>query len=277
VFLLAGQSNMDGDGETALLTDPTINDDPRLTGVQEDVQIWWTGAQGDTVTNHEWWELYPGMAVPEAFGAEITIGRRLADTLGEDVYLLKVSKGGTSMMYDWKPGGYCHQTLAAEVALGLQALRDAGLDPVVKAMFWHQGETDSIYGAYAAQYLTNLRDFIPSCRTIAENPDMPFILGELGAIYPHEFYPYRATVVAAQNFVVTGPDPVENTHIFATDDLGLKVEYSGGTETGVHYDTAGYLELGYRFADAYLATIPEPATVALLALGGILLLRRRRR
>lgn len=279
VFILAGQSNMSGDGKTVDLYDPAINDDPRLTSVQEDVKVWWSTVYG-SVTNHQWTAYQPNMLNPNQFGPEITLGRMLADSLGETVYFIKVAQGGSSLKRDWTPGGggslYMYDIFTQEVAMALQSLRNAGLSPDVRGMFWHQGETDTMSYDQAVEYETNLRGLIANARTIAGKADLPFFVGELGAIFPSSLYPYRETVVAAQNAVVTGPNPLVNTHLIETDDLGLLIEDGGGFDVGVHYDSAGYLTLGERFADAYIeAYTPEPATLCLLAVGGLMAMRRR--
>ncbi|MCX6237904.1 MAG: Ig-like domain-containing protein [Bacteroidia bacterium] len=258
VFLLAGQSNMSGDGKTFDLYYPSINTDLRITEVQHDVSMWWSNVYG-SVTNHQWKDHRPNMMNDNQFGPEITLGRKLADSLGKKVYFIKIAQGGSSLKKDWTPNGggslFIYNILTQEVAFGIQALRDEGWVPEIRGLFWHQGETDSMYDDQASKYEDNLRGFIANVRAFVGNHNLPFFIGELGAIYPSSIFPFRSVVVSAQNAVVNGPTPVPDTYLIKTSDLGLLKEYtSSGIETGVHYDSHGYLVLGQRFANIFLST-----------------------
>jgi hypothetical protein len=263
VFILAGQSNMSGYGSTDDLYDPAINDDLRLIEVQHDVGIWWSEFKG-SVTNHQWIDYQPNMARPNQFGPEITLGRKLADSLGEKVYFIKVSQGDTSLTRDWTPDGggskFMYDIFTQEISLALQTLSDAGLKPEIRGIFWHQGETDAQFDSddQGSQYENNLRGFIANARSAMGDPRIPFFIGELGAIYPASRFPYRSSVVAAQNAVVNGQNPVQDTYLIRTSDLVLQIEDYQGVESGVHYNSAGYLILGERYADTFLTTTQAP-------------------
>lgn len=253
VFILAGQSNMSGDGRVIDLYYQDINPDTRLVSTQPDVKIWWSDFYG-SVTKHQWQDYRPGMLSPNQFGPEITFGRKLADISGKKVYLIKVAAGGTSLKRDWLPDGGgimpMYDIYKEEIARGMQALIDEGLNPKIQGLVWHQGETDAMTLDQAEEYEHNLKEFIANTREIVKDPLLPVFIGELGAIYPASIYPFRSMVVEAQNTVVHS---ISKTYLIKTDDLGLLVEESRGVETGVHFNSAGYLTLGNRFADYVLS------------------------
>ena len=90
VYLLGGQSNMDGRAD---------NDDlpSELQLPQSDVQIYFEGS---------WYDLQPGLSflqLGQSFGPEVTFGRELADSYNEKIALIKYARGGTSLAQDWNP------------------------------------------------------------------------------------------------------------------------------------------------------------------------------
>ncbi len=254
LFIVAGQSNGDGRGNPADLPADLQN------------------AQGVPIFhNGQWHGLQPGLTDtghPGMFGPEITFGRDVAAALsGENVALVKYAWGGTNLAIDWNPN-----TPGAHYAAFLTAIKQAvanvGPDyiPEIAGMIWMQGESDTGILERAENYETNLTDFIESVRTDLATPDMPFVIGQ---ILNHPNYTYADMVRDAQMNVAAADRMVA---LIRTDDLPIIV----GNDN--HYNTAGQMELGARFATALL-NVPEPSSVALLAFGliGLLLASARRK
>jgi len=244
VFLLAGQSNMDGRGWTRDLP-------PRLTRPQPEVLIWWhrgelgyASAPGEA-TDH-WAALEPGMNL-DRFGPEITLGLRLRRALGRPIAFIKVSRGGTSLGRDWNPAGSpMWNALAAQWPAALEALRARGFAPDLRAVFWHQGESDAApdKAAEAGRYEARLRDFLAAVRRLLNAAHVPFFIGELGDCAAA--FPYRDAVAVAQRAVAAGPARAADTYFVAAKDLPSQ------DDAQRHFGSEANLTLGERFAEAYL-------------------------
>jgi len=135
VFLLGGQSNMDGRGATSGL--PVALQSP-----QTDVLLYEGGTLGD---------LQPGGS---QFGPEVTFGRMIADARpGDDFALIKYAVSGTDLYGDWNPAsGAAYNSFSNTVTNGLTALTNAGHTYEIVGMLWTQGENDAKDGRTATQY-----------------------------------------------------------------------------------------------------------------------------
>ena len=98
--------------------------------------------------------------------------------------LIPCAVGGSSID-TWKPGGYDEPTKTHpydDMLLHLQAALKSG---VLKGVLWLQGEADS-KPEKAAVYLPKLETLIKELRSVAGNPRLPFVAGQLGR-YREEF------------------------------------------------------------------------------------------
>jgi len=307
VFILAGQSNMDGRGHTSDIAGirPALNVTQSAPG--DSVQISYDGYQSSGT--FAW--MAPGNSGgaegaggANEFGCELSLGQDLAKNNfpTQTVYLIKVSMGGTTLAGDWKPGtganyltgcGSDWATLVNYSNAALTAITAAGNTPVIKGILWHQGESDGQSLTNAQNYDAHLRTFLTDVRDVFHAytvPDMPFFVGSMGNItngsYPYDnTYIYNAEksvsvslgsiggVNYTQDVNVTydpsGYNPVANTYFVNFNDL---------VNDGLHFNSASYVTMGDRFAATYaLVATPEPGTLVLLGIGGVLvpLLRRK--
>ncbi len=252
VYLLGGQSNMDGGGLVTGLP-------PSLQIAQEDAQIYWSGRgawQG--LSPSSYWTAYGD----EYFGPEVTFGRAMQDARPE-VALIKHAVGGTDLAYCWDAGaftadtaqGECYAGFWATVSAALLALEAAGVDHEIAGMAWMQGESDAITESYALDYEDNLTVFIDRVRQDVETPDMPLALGLIDC---RAHCPYRDTVRAAQQ-AVADADPL--VYAVETEDLPQNAD-------ALHFDASGMRTLGERLAAALLGeTQPETAQPAFALTG----------
>lgn len=241
VYLITGQSNMDGRGQTAELTNALAS----WTQPQSDVRIYYANPGSSTNYNPVpaystgWQSLAPGFSVPPGFsgslpsgdfGPELAFGRTMADAQPQrHIALIKVTKGGTSLSADWSPtGGYLYSTFTNRVRAALDVLQTGGHRFVVRGLIWHQGESDVSGGA--PLYYTNLTAFIQAVRRDLALANLPFVVGEIATNKSEAF---RQT-----QFQITRDIPWVG---FASAD-GLQ------TYEGTHFITRDVLELGRRFA-----------------------------
>ncbi|MBA3698306.1 MAG: hypothetical protein H0W78_05595 [Planctomycetes bacterium] len=239
VYLLAGQSNMDGRGKTAEL-------DAALKEPLAEVPIWYRQPLGDS---GGWKPLAPGFSIPPGykgelpgptFGIELSFARALlAKQPKQRIALIKGSRGGTTIE-QWGPGqpgksdtqGECYRLYVDTITKSLAALKADGHTPTIRALLWHQGESNAKDTAEA--YQAKLEKFIARIREDVGNPDLPVLVGEV--IDNGE----RNSIRTAQKAI---PDVVKNT-VFVTVD-GLT-----SSDKGTHFDTKSVIELGQRFAAA---------------------------
>ena len=254
VYILAGQSNMDGRGRKSEL----VGELAKWAKPQPDVRIAYSNStkRGPYATDG-FVALEPGYSVPpgtkerrlpgDTFGPEVSLGRALADANPhEKIVLIKFSEGGTTLRGDWKPGaahdGLYPQFLAF-VRRSLASLRDAGEEPHLAGMIWHQGESDA--SLPEGEYQKLLTEFIAQIRKDLDSPQLPFVLGE---VYDNG---KRDRVRAGQRATSAAVPDVT----FVSVD-GLKT-----SDNGTHFDTPSQIELGKRLAAAAASsTAKEAAT-----------------
>ena len=233
LYILAGQSN--AVGQYAYNNQLPAD----LQTSQDNVSLY---------VNSSWQTLAPGRGwLTSNFGPEVTLGHDLAAALpGERVGLVKYAVGATALHDYWKAG-----TGPGYVAL-LQTVRDAiaalgpGETPEIAGLAWMQGESDAIDNM-GTHYQTNLTDLIRQLRIDLGLPKLKFAIGQI-----HHDWPGDPLDVMAAQAAVSALDPF--APLVYTDDLSL---------TGGHYNAAGQMTLGSRFASAL---VPEPASFVLLSL-----------
>jgi alpha-galactosidase len=123
-----------------------------------------------------------GYAEPGAltwFGPEFGFGHSMGNALDEDVLLIKISTGGTSLAVNWRPPGavaerggevgpqYAHMVKTAKEVLadvGNEFPEFKGRKVEVAGFGWHQGWQDGCDPKMAAEYEANMADFIEDTR-----------------------------------------------------------------------------------------------------------------
>ncbi len=124
-------------------------------------------------------------------------------------------------------------------------------------MLWTQGERDAKIGQTAAEYEADLNEFIGDTRS-RYGTDLPFFLSRLSSGQIAIPETGLAEIRAAQENVAAS-DPF--AWVIDTDGMGLQTD-------DLHFNPAGQIALGEAFGQAYVESVPEPATLllALLAL-----------
>ena len=242
VYLLGGQSNMAGAGAANDLP-------PELQEPQTDVLIY-PGYYHNVYQGGSWEYLQPNLRNIYFFGPEVTFGRAIADAQpGENIALIKYSLGATNLWEEWRspntgrgPAGPQYVAFMNTVTDALVSL-EANYEPEIMGMIWMQGESDCSIESRALAYEQNLTYFIESVRWHVGVPNLPFVIGQISEA---PVWIYGDIVRQAQLNV---SETVPYTSVFSTSDLTMCDPY--------HYDAAGQITLGSRFAAA-MPTIPEP-------------------
>jgi len=213
VFVLVGQSNMQGKGKVEQLRELATDDETRA------IYGHWVDASGAWVARDDVWISYLdrrgpltvgyGSPAEDRFGPELEIGRVLGDALDEPVLLVKIAWGGRSLARDFRPpssGG----DVGASYTETLAHLRDvlatrAKLFPDIEAethdiagLFWFQGWNDRIDQGFNDEYERNLANLIRDLRAALELPSLPIVIGETGQGGPDETHPRALSLMKAQ-------------------------------------------------------------------------------
>lgn len=212
VFILAGQSNMEGqavadlDGKDYnggkgtlrfLLSDP--DKAPRFTHL-------WNG-RGDWTVRDDVWVRYRrergqllagpltvGFSVygdKHHFGPELQFGHILGDRLANQVLIIKTAWGGKSLYRDFRPPssggsvGPYYSKMIAEIRESLASLKTdfpsyGGGGYELAGFVWYQGWNDGVDPKQAVpEYEQNLVNLIHDVRKELEAPNLPVVIGEL--------------------------------------------------------------------------------------------------
>jgi iduronate 2-sulfatase len=243
VYLLAGQSNMDGRGKAADL-------DAAQRQPSTQALIYY---RNPPTSSDGWKPLAPGFSMPPGykgglpaptFGPELGFAAALlAAKPDQRLAFIKGSKGGTSIE-EWKPGtkgaastqGPCYRAYLETIALAEKALTANGDTMTIRALLWHQGESNA--KDTAEEYQAKLAVLIARLREDVAQADLPVVVGE---VFDNG---KRDGVRAAERAIVKAIPAVA----FASAE-GLVT-----SDNGTHFDSASQLQLGRRFAAA-LATL----------------------
>ena len=204
VFLLAGQSNMDGRGDFSKLSGDELKD---LAFAQQKIKYYYKGTanniklpliiDGVLSATDPWNFVKKKFRINKCFGPELFFGIELSKRYPENEFLLiKRSEGGTSLYGAWNPNWtYEKAKLKAEehknklfqdfintVDKQLSKLPEGSYEIV--GMLWVQGESDSgqKHGPLPSEkYSENLTELIKKVRDYYNVNDMPFLMLGVGS------------------------------------------------------------------------------------------------
>lgn len=215
VFMLAGQSNMVGQGFPV----PVERPDSRILR-QGNVGAPWTVAQDPLGGPTDG----AGPAMP--FAREV-----LKYHPGVRIVLVPCAMSGT-LIKKWRPGGKLYNICVGHMR---DAIRRGG---IAKGILFAQGEADGADMAAAPQWSQRYRRTIRSFRASLGRPDLPVVHT---VIHPDAAYPASSAMVRAEQRRRLNRDDVS----VDTRDLALR--------DGYHYTVPSYRVLGRQMARAWMA------------------------
>jgi len=272
LYYLGGQSNMDGYGH--------ISDLPSdLLVPSSTVYIFHGNSSPDNVEvdgEGIWDQLKAGHGVgfssdgvrntlSQRFGVELSFAQTLlAENPGESIAIIKYSRGGSAIDLEaagesgcWEPDFYIgnhvnqydHFLATLRNAFAVEDIDQDGEKDrlILAAIIWMQGESDAVFSREIAErYEVNLKRLMDLFRAALRVDDLPVVIGQIsdsgqddkdGKIWDH------INIVTAAQASFVRKDIVAFL-VSSTENY----QYSDPW----HYDSAGYLALGIKFAEAVL-------------------------
>lgn len=219
VFILAGQSNMEGKAQISLLEHQLTQPDTRERFAhlrpdgkwveRQDVWIKFLNRHGN---------LAVGYGSPNRIGPELEFGLTVGNHYEEQVLLIKTAWGGKSLYRDFRPPssglpsqevlesllanarkrkpdttpeeiresfGHYYREMLADIDETLTHLdkyfpQYKGQGYELAGFIWFQGWNDMINEDYTAAYADNMAHFIRDVRRDLKSPELPFVIGQLG-------------------------------------------------------------------------------------------------
>jgi hypothetical protein len=259
VYLLGGQSNMQGIGKLADLP-ADVPREPTDT-------FFWNGKAfeplivGTTRTSNR----------PDEFGPEIGLATTLPAN-GRRHDLVKYAASGMPLHHGWNaatwvgdppgpkrrsfyPGerpadpnqGTLYREMLIRFRAAIAAVKERGDTPAIRGFAWMQGEADAKHERSATDYAASLRRLRDRLATDLGVDALPLVFGQ---VLPHEPAMARFThrreirdAMAAADERSGRPEAVPLARMVSTEGFGLLSDT-------VHYDAAGQLALGRAFAAA---------------------------
>ena len=263
VFLIGGQSNTTGQGRVSNL--------PQSFVIDKEVMLFYSKFTNKGENSMQWMPLCPASESLDRFGFELSLGGALHRYYPDKkIAIIKHALSGSNLYAQWNPGNMPGSEQGAEykkfiepVHEGLKALKAQGYQPVIRAMFWQQGEADARELAGDANnkaYGKNLNNFIHQVRKDVSAEGMLFVYGTVLPLAAERF-PGRELVKEAQRRVAEASHSelsVKNAILVEADDLQmLHSDYhTPYPADDVHLGTFGQLTLGERFAEAIRLSCP---------------------
>lgn len=257
VFILAGQSNMEGRADANKLTP---QDRQRLGKVQSRVQLAFNDepirALDVVKPSAEIAEIYKRDLI---FGPELFFGVALAEAWPkEKILLIKRTEGGTSLHGCWNPNWRAdkatamgeenepklYSALTTYVEKVLSGYREDEYE--ICAMLWVQGETDAGNETAAAAYGDHLQALVERIRHDLGREVLPFLLFQVG----------HGKVVGGMKRTARN---LPNVTLIPQSSDPVSLDFYPKMENG-HYNYQGIRKLGHRFAGLFLSQrfqVPE--------------------
>lgn len=205
VFILAGQSNMEGQGVVSMDDAKNYNggkgnlvwsmehsqsaammkhlkDAKGQWVVREDVQI--SFKVRDQVRQGGLTIGYTGYGGSSHIGPELQFGHVMGDFFEEPVLLIKTAWGGKSLYKDFRPPssggetGPFYMKMLEEVREALAGFKDRRYE--IAGFVWQQGWNDMVTAVAIPEYAANLVNLVGDLRKEWGAPNLPVVVGELG-------------------------------------------------------------------------------------------------
>lgn len=283
VFVLAGQSNMQGSG--IVQADPNRNegkgtlqylvehedsaakyahlvDEDGAWKPRKDVWISYFERKGRLSVGYG--------ARAGTIGPELGFGCVVGDHFDEPVLLIKVAWGGKAIGAEFRPPsaggevGESYTALFVEVKRVMKEL-DA-LFPDLEygsvellGIGWHQGWNDRVNQAFNDAYEENLSHFIRDARQELEMPNLPFVIAETGMSGHEEKHPRAVSLMKAQAAVAQRDEFRGNVAFVGTKDFWRdKADSPSGQAYHWNNNAETFYLIGEGMGQAMLGLLTPP-------------------
>ena len=250
VFLLAGQSNMGGKADGELLTKV---DKKELAQASKHIQFYFNrGYHGPLKLTEAMKYDRENYNLKKSFGPEIFFGIEMAKIYPDDKLLfIKRSIGGTSLYGCWNPDWTAEnaKVMDEEDEPKLYSDFQNYIQEVLKdydpseyefaGMLWVQGEADSKVTTAAKAYNQNLQRLIEGMRNFTYEPELPFIIFQVGSGKVVEGM--EAVAKRIKNVALIPQNKNPNSEDYYPEYAPPKS----------HYTYVGMKKIGQRFAKEY--------------------------
>lgn len=214
LYLLVGQSNMAGRGKIELQDKVAV---PRVLMLNKANE--WVSA----VDPISFDKTIAGVSLGRTFGIEMAKVNKEVK-----IGLIPCAVGGTPIRR-WQQNGDLYKA-------ALKRAKLAQKDGVIKGILWHQGEGDSGKEETAMIYEAQLHAMVTAWRKDLGGVNIPIVVGEMGRFYKRA--KFKHLVDASLKAL-----PSKMNHAAWVSAEGL--DHKGDV---VHFNAAGYRELGKRYA-----------------------------
>jgi hypothetical protein len=294
VFILAGQSNMEGQSVVDLTgkdyndgkgTLATLVNDPVKGPLLKHLK----GADGKWTVRDDVWVRYqreraPLLAGPlgvgfsvygdaHHFGAELQFGHVVGDTLTNQVLLVKTAWGGKSLNVDFRPpssGGQVgpyYTLMISQVKEAMAKLKTDfpaydGRGVELAGFVWWHGWNDFCDAKAVPEYEQNLVNLINDVRKDLNSPKLPVVIGDLTGPWlkgAKDFPPAALAIKTAQKAVAAKPAFKGTVTLVETGDFVRKPEDSPHPGHGHHEfgNAETYFLVGDALGKGMLKVLPK--------------------
>ncbi len=221
VIVLAGQSNMMGRGRTVEL--------PAAYKTQPANVSYFSQGRPHPLTHFAY------------FGPEVTLAHELARAFPKDQIILVKQAASGSFIRQWLPGQALYKGLLRQIGFAEEEHTFQQVDAIV----WMQGESDAQSNVkMAAQYGTQLIQLVNHLRQDLNSPHSLFVYGQVDMEHPA----FTDSIASVRHQQQLAESQLGNALMVSTTGLGKLSD-------GIHYNAAGQMELGRRFAQALIARL----------------------
>ena len=288
VFILAGQSNMVGQGEinpigTQGTLAYTYNNDPvtyahlksgSSWAVRDDAWIWYNRDGTLVKGGHT-----VGYGVDaNNIGPELQFGHAMGIHYGQKVLLIKTAWGGKSLQTDFRPPsagwnfdvpgkagdrGYYFTEMLKDVIDATANLQThfPAYNPADGFEFagfaWHQGWNDLVSTAASAEYEANMEKFIKDVRFAVGVPNLPFVIATTGQSDPTTYSQVELAQLQMENFTKY---PAFNGNVSVVDAKSFWIPASSSpADEGYHWNrnAKSYYLIGDALASEMIGLQPD--------------------
>ena len=281
VFILAGQSNMEGHGQIQaderrnggqgslefLVRDPRTQkrfqhtrDSQGRWRIRDDVWIWYLGRHGGLTVGYG--------ARKNRIGPEFQFGHVIGDRLPHPVVIIKTAWGGKSLHRDFRPpsaGGEVGPFYRQMIDHIQEVLRDLkkvwpdydGRPYEIAGFGWHQGWNDGLKIERVREYEQNLTHLIHDLRRALQVADLPVVIAVSGFGGRKQKNERRLGIMRAQLAVARRPEFQGRVAAVETRDFFREANVSPSRQ-GYHWNgnAESYFLIGDAMGQAMLKLMP---------------------